>query len=770
MTGTRVRVTMVFDSDWHVGVGFGRRGRVDRAVAVDAHGLPYIPAKTAVGILRDAAEIAAAALDSDGSGVWARWVEAVFGSQPARSSGRPSVPRPAALVSAPLRLPAPLRCFITSIPETRIEGRVLTRADLVAATRVVRAGVKIDPASGTAEHESFRHTEHARAGLSVEADWTLSHPGAVPTWPAQLLLVAAAGIVRTVGGNRRRGAGAVTVALDGLDELAELRARHDSAPVPEPWPLTSGPAVDAPPAVVVEAGGVRVVRHRADLVLTVRRPVIVDAGVWGNVVRSATFVPGSLLLPLLRPALDVPLAELIRAGAVVVTDATVDLGGGRGVAWPRALTRSKDATTDQERFVNRVREHILDPRLRPALDHYLHPEGSVSASVPVSERIHAVIDDDRQRPTTDSGGLFVYHGIAEGTVLRAEVYLPDDVAFDPAALAGEHRIGRSAKDDYGSVQISVTDPGVAETPAVIPAGAEFTVWVGSQTLLRDKRGGYATTAAALADALAAALGVAGAISIAEPTDILDPVTGLVSGRETAQIGVVRREGWQRVWGLPRPSLTGIAAGSTVLCVTDTELPSDRIAAVHAAGIGQRTGEGFGRVLIDATALAAPVAQVETSAATPSGNGVDEGVEPVPDPVLQGAAWRTAITETAVTVAAAHHRDYLAPALTRAQLGDLRVVLDDLDHAHGTAAAHTWLAAIREGDAATAAAWGPRRLAALEELLTTEISEPAHPVWRLLFGSTPTDLPAEPGPRAGLTVVATRVVLTEMLRAATRAEV
>ena len=33
-------------SDWHIGTGAGRHGGIDRLIARDADGLPYVPAST----------------------------------------------------------------------------------------------------------------------------------------------------------------------------------------------------------------------------------------------------------------------------------------------------------------------------------------------------------------------------------------------------------------------------------------------------------------------------------------------------------------------------------------------------------------------------------------------------------------------------------------------------------------------------------------------------------------------------------------------------
>src|SRR5277367_6418029 len=94
-------------SDWHVGSGTGCPGSVDRLVLRDEDGLPFVPAKTLTGIWRDACELAAFDLDNgDPEGVWSKWVEHVFGEQPARTlpgTHTPLPPRPAILSVRPAR-------------------------------------------------------------------------------------------------------------------------------------------------------------------------------------------------------------------------------------------------------------------------------------------------------------------------------------------------------------------------------------------------------------------------------------------------------------------------------------------------------------------------------------------------------------------------------------------------------------------------------------------------------------------------------------------
>ncbi|HET6382576.1 MAG TPA: RAMP superfamily CRISPR-associated protein, partial [Armatimonadota bacterium] len=77
-------LTLSMESDWHVGLGAGRRGDADRLIRRDQDGLPYVPARTLLGIWRDSCEVVARGLD-DGApdGPWSAWVNALFGDQPA---------------------------------------------------------------------------------------------------------------------------------------------------------------------------------------------------------------------------------------------------------------------------------------------------------------------------------------------------------------------------------------------------------------------------------------------------------------------------------------------------------------------------------------------------------------------------------------------------------------------------------------------------------------------------------------------------------------
>src|SRR2546429_1925873 len=81
------KIRLEMKSDWHIGTGAGRPGSVDKLIARDVDGFPFVPAKTLNGIWRDAIETLTLGLDGGNEGKWSKWVEAIFGIQPNQLQG-----------------------------------------------------------------------------------------------------------------------------------------------------------------------------------------------------------------------------------------------------------------------------------------------------------------------------------------------------------------------------------------------------------------------------------------------------------------------------------------------------------------------------------------------------------------------------------------------------------------------------------------------------------------------------------------------------------
>ncbi|WP_239405064.1 hypothetical protein, partial [Frankia sp. Cj3] len=612
------------------------------------------------------------------------------------------------------------------------------RRALRDAATFIRPGVKIDPYTGRAADKFLRFEQMARSGAELTATATLTDWSDTATGTdtgsgldddgrraAAAVLLLGARLVESIGGKRRRGAGrcrlevaatgagaAIGPPLPALDSLVTwLRARDGVAPPVPPARVETPTSAD--PDHSGETGW-----EIIELRLNLDTPLIVQDRAVGNAVRSLRFVPGSLLLPaVLRRLGAVPgwdPAGLARAGDLVVTNATVDVDGAAGRPLPRTWFHAKE---DKKAAVNRL---VDNPResgaaAKPYKNDYVSASPASPASGeadPVTVSVHTpeltihthnVIDDSRQRPTSALVGLYTYQALAAGSVLRAQVRVRAGLLPDGAhkALAGAWALGRSAKDDYGQVSVTVEGPPAAwATTSTGAAGLGDTstiiVWLLSDVLIRDKRLRPSTDPVVFAEQLGAALGV----SLTLAADTSDGSDGLLR-RVTA---TRRAESWQRAWGRPRPTLLGLAAGSVLTFTADPPPSPEKLAAVQAAGIGERTAEGFGQLAVNDPLLVLRPGRLDDD--TSDGGTSDGGSRPGPDggsatpfvpprekvayamaQLIEREAWRAHIQREAAAIAATSDGRGKILGLTTngtdggvnpTQLGGLRDVLTRLE--------------------------------------------------------------------------------------------
>jgi len=198
-------------SDWHIGSGAGIPGDIDSLVQKDQDGLPYIPAKTLTGILRDACELVAFGLDNGAeNGAWQKWVDYLFGEQPTlKKEAKEEIeiaPRHAALSIRPAYFSQPLR----EVVKNKLSVR--------NALTFVKPGISIDADSGCAIENFLRFEEVVRSGAVLEAKCELNlPPDKKQKEAAYALLVAGAKFVERLGGKRRRGSGKCELVINNQD-------------------------------------------------------------------------------------------------------------------------------------------------------------------------------------------------------------------------------------------------------------------------------------------------------------------------------------------------------------------------------------------------------------------------------------------------------------------------------------------------------------------------------------------------------------------------
>lgn len=681
-----LRVRML--SDWHCGTGTGVAGGVDRVVVRDPSGLPFIPATTLTGIVRDAAEQVASACDGDGPGRWSAWVTWLFGADAHAGDG---TPRPAAIG------------IRDAVVDPELARVVAARPPLVAATTFIKPGVRLDR-FGTAMADHLRFIEVARAGFELTAAVETTDGRGLPR-PAVTLLAAATLAAQRIGGDRRRGLGRCRIELivDGApvdrEPLVAGLTTDPGDPPRRPEPVSGPDLRTARPG----PGGWVVVPLRIEL----DAPVVVTDAVIGNVVTTRDAVPGTMLLGPVLARLPGDLRAAAAVGDVVVTPATIEIDGAPGRPVPRTLVAPKGSRWHGGQAAGEVTNRLADPEPvgRPARSGWVGPwtPGSplgAPAHVPVEGTTHSTVDDATQRPTTDVGGVYTYEAIAAGVRLGATLRVRDGVARDLAVadpawwrrLDGPVSLGLSRKDRYGAATVTAGEPSPEAAPPVrSDAQGRWVLWALTDLVITDATGRPDPTAGGVAAAVASALARVG-------LDVpVRPVPGAV------EIGVRRTDSWQVAWGLPRPSIVAVAAGSVIALEIDAapDAVAGALATVVADGIGDRRAEGYGRISIGDPLVTEPLAGVTIGGGEPA----DTGQRP-PGPLsedhpaartaetLTRAAWRAAVGEAVATVAAGGPsvaRDILGPDLpSPSLLGALREQAAQIPTPGGLRRARRWL--------------------------------------------------------------------------------
>jgi CRISPR-associated protein Csx10 len=680
-----IRLTML--SDWHVGSGTGRPGSVDRLIVRDGDGLPFVPAKTLRGIWRDACERLALALD-EGVGAWCSLVDRVFGSQPALGKNDPTLrhedpsrqPIESTLTVRPARLNKAMRCLIEK------DRRLLE------ATTFVKPGVKIDRRRGRAQTDFLRFEELARVGTVLEAQCGLpSHLPAEQRNAASALLIAGTKLVERLGGKRRRGPGRCSLEVVGgnIDEAIKW-LENTKTPT---WTETKSPQHVFASGAIVSEPWVSV-----PLILNLNGPLAVLYRTVGNVVESLDYLPGSYLLPHITRTLSrlgVPPQSEIQCGNLVVLPATLEVDGVRGLPVPIALFAHKD---DPKQIVNRLRKGEAIAQLKQMRVGYVGPEANpIPQKTPLVVRTHNTVEDGPQRPTSDVGGVYTYEAIAAvdknlPVRLWSELRLRKSLAAKLeqqrenwwSELCGDVSLGRSKKDDYGEVTIVALNPRDFESTA--SSDGELVVWLLSDVLLRDERLRPDPTAKALKAELSRMLGVS--------------LNVKPSGHCLTELVRVRRlDTWHVGWGLPRPSFVAMQAGSCVVFTTGDTIDSAKLREIEAAGVGERTGEGYGQIRFNDPLVGDPSAERRTFVREIAGakkieEGVIDEVHRNYIELLEREVWKQEIRRAAQSIAAETTRRQEAMKWNKSppmsQLGGLRAQVSQLHEKTDAQAIEDWL--------------------------------------------------------------------------------
>ncbi|MBL7284707.1 hypothetical protein FPH17_09180 [Corynebacterium godavarianum] len=661
-----IPVTAEALSDWSIRAGHGLSKGIDSAVVRDAAGLPYIPAKTLIGLLRERAEQLADSFTVGDSAVWHEWVTFLFGSQPDRGEGGRQRPVSAALHATPLRLTDALD------GEAIAASLGITHQELQRSVTVQRKSVKINAHTGTAADGSLRSEERARAGQVLHGTLTVNFVAEVDAtmerlWPMWVLLASTKRLLRSVGGKRRRGAGEFEFTFDAPElELSQLK-RYVG-----PNGFTTN--IPAPPTGVTtsnDRGAAALLAEDSWFTARIRTitPLIVGPTKRGTVVTSATYIPGATLLGLMQRTLGWERAAVFQ-GDVLVTNAYPSSAGTVGVPWPAALTRKKDA--DHPTLTNKLEPHVFDPKLKPLSDAYFVDRGDGTGSairIDHVSRTHVSLEPGRDPE------LYEYRAVPAGTEFVAHIFCAAGTRTRlPEGHAVETRIGSSRKDDYGLVSVTIDRNGTAPCPPPGAPVSEFTLSLVSDALLVGETGDFSPTPDQLLLELERVLGLeAGTLRVQEAPreDGAFALTQITS--------VARHESWHTKWGLPRPSLIGLAAGSVFRIASSQEISPEQFLRLQR-GIGVRTTEGFGQVVVSPRYLTRPALElIPLDAQQHSAPEID-------------SALRVAITQDVLDQRVGSYQlppELIATEISNTQLNKLRSLAENMASQDGQEAIGSW---------------------------------------------------------------------------------
>ncbi len=703
MTENNLRIEMT--SDWHVGLGGGQAGNIDSLIRRDRSQLPFIPAKTIVGIWRDAAETVALGLDGGGeNGNWHQWVNYLFGDQRNLATGPiEKPPRPAALSVRPARFP---EGFQKALKEKPLLREALT---------FVKPGIGIDPQTGAARDDFLRFEEMARSGAAFHAEYSLDgelEPEQLAV--AEAFLTASAAYIKRLGGKRRRGVGRCQVSTgQKLESALKAIGKYIKKPTTLPQP----PKAELVPLSITTATASDGKWHFVELKLELKSPLLLHKRTVGNTTETLDYLPGTYLLAVLSKRLWKRNSELgdsfsaaIMSGNLIATHAYLEVEGTRGRPVPFAWFSEK---LNPENYYNLLRHAPEEnaPQIKGTRAGYVGSVWESPKDVKKEVTTHNTVEDESQRPSAEVGGVYSYEAIVEGTVLRSQLRVRGDLVDKSdwlSFLDGTYRVGRTCKDDYGLAEVKVEGE-LQEVPSKETApGSELTVWLLSDVLLRGDRLQPTVSLEDFRQELQRQLGV-------ELKDLEQPNN---TEQETEQKSKIfarqnRLESWQTRWGLPRPSFVGLAAGTCMVYKVEGNLDPVKLAELEFAGMGDRRAEGYGQLCFNDELLMKDKTTVYSQSSSNikdppnSSENLDLKSAAKYARFLEKPAWKTAIDKKALELAANKNdrerilgleiekKDELSkskPSLT--QLGALKSVLRKLNNPK-EALVTSWIKSVRK---------------------------------------------------------------------------
>ncbi len=514
------------------------------------------------------------------NGTWQSWVTLLFGDQP--NMTRPDIsPQAATLTIRTARFPSALRKQLSP--------------KLKKALTFIKPSVQLDK-NGQAIDHNLHFDEVVRAGAVLKAQVYLDEDvfSEAQKQTAYALLWAGTQTVERLGGKRRRGLGRCQFKFDAIEKQEALKRLKQ----PEKLPSLDKLSAKSARKFTQEEPSNTNAWLEIPLHLSLKSPVIIAKGEFGNVVESRDYIPGTHILAAVSQLLSkkkLNLLNEVARGNIQVNNAYLEYSKTRGLPVPMALFYQKDK--DNKTAYNRMMTNESGVQLKQHRNGYIIENDLLKT--PLQLTTHGTIDDEYQRPNETVGGVFSFEAIKTGTRLQSVLKLRQSIADKLIQAHGKNwwemlntniRLGQSKKDDYGWVELKANQP-KPSAATIIDNKQELTLWLCSDLLLRNSRLRPSTDITDLQQELEKHLGVS-----LLPRSTTDERLAVLT-RTT------RIDGWHQNWGQPHSSYIGLAAGSCIVFECQNgKLEKSQLEALMQRGLGERRAEGFGEVRFNPTLL------------------------------------------------------------------------------------------------------------------------------------------------------------------------
>lgn len=328
-----------------------------------------------------------------------------------------------------------------------------------------------------------------------------------------------------------------------------------------------------------------------------------------NAATGLDYVPGAVIrgaavgkYPGVRDAHDAAFRRLFLDGTTRFLNGYPTLSGAskRCLPCPLSLMKNKhrlvsdrtvvDHADPFAKFDSTIQWQTVQPTAR-----YVRLTTGSGEMLPAKREIHVHTQRDRRRgrAISGSGAVFRYESLGSGQEFVAYVLCEvQDVQTLTDILQGDFCFGGSRTAGYGHTKISVAEEAVdvcqwreagpldiGNVPDVSSGAVRLTF--ASDAILRDAlTGRHSATAETVTDVISRRLGIT-----ATPEQCRMFLRSITIG------------GFNRHWGLPLPQTIAVAMGSVVM-FEDVAATKEKLQSLLVNGIGERTAEGFGRVVLN----------------------------------------------------------------------------------------------------------------------------------------------------------------------------